>query len=488
MDYINNNRNKTNRDEINIDNIKKNKINEHKKSIKKKNSLTAAKYMVFGFAIAILIGSLLLWLPVSSATGTAVPYIDALFTATTSLCVTGLVTVPTYCTWSLFGKVVILILIQLGGLGVITISTIVAIILGRRITLHTRKLVQDSYNLEHMSGMVLVVIKVVKGTFLVEGLGAVFYSFQFIPEFGPAKGIWYSIFHSVSAFCNAGIDIIGPDSLHRYVTAPWMNFVTMWIIVMGGLGFVVWWDLAKKARQVVKKEIWRHQFFQKLELHTKIVLVCTGILVFGGALLILLFEYTNPDTIGTMNFGEKVLASLFQSVTTRTAGFESIAQGDFRDGTSVIHMILMLIGGSPMGTAGGMKTTTIAVLLLTTAAYFKGKKHTEVFGRRLPEENIRTAIVVVATAVISLFVTILLMSAATNGGLLDISYEVVSALATVGLTRGFTPSMSAAGKIIIIFAMYLGRIGPVTLATAVTVRFREANVAMDKPEKRIIVG
>lgn len=460
----------------------------NKSNIKKKHSLTAAKYMVVGFALAVIIGSILLWLPISSASGTSVPYIDALFTATTSLCVTGLVTVPTYCTWSLFGKCVILILIQLGGLGVITISTIAAILLGRRITLHTRKLVQDSYNLEHMSGMVKVVIKVVKGTLLVEGLGAVFYAFQFIPEFGLYKGIWYSIFHSVSAFCNAGIDIIGPDSLHRYVTNPWMNLVTMWIIVMGGLGFVVWWDLSKKVHQAVKKEIRMHQFFRKLELHTKIVLVSTAILLFGGTLFIFLFEYTNPDTIGTMQLGDKILASMFQSVTTRTAGFESISQGAFRDGTSVVHMILMMIGGSPMGTAGGIKTTTIAVLLLMSMSYFRGKKHTEVFDRRLPEENIRTAVVVVTTAVVSLLVTVLLMTAAVSGSLMDIAYEVVSALATVGLTRGLTPNLTLAGKIIIVFAMYLGRIGPITLATAVTVRSREANVPMEKPEKRIIVG
>lgn len=455
---------------------------------KKKNSLTAAKFMVIGFALAIVIGSLLLWLPIASASGTSVSYIDALFTATTSLCVTGLVTVPTYCTWSLFGKVVIMILIQLGGLGVITLSTILAIVLGKRISLHTRKLVQDSYNLEHMSGMVKVVIKVVEGTFLVEGLGALCYSFQFVPEFGLVKGIWYSVFHAVSAFCNAGIDIIGPDSLHRYVVNPWMNFTTMWIIVVSGLGFVVWWDLKKKSSLLVKKEIRLYQFWRKLELHTKIVLVSTGVLLFGGATCIFLLEYNNPDTIGTFDFGKKVIASLFQSVTTRTAGFESISQGAFYDGTSVIHMILMMIGGSPMGTAGGIKTTTIAVLLLTSVSYFRGKKHTEVFDRRLPEENVRTAVVVVTTAMISLLVGILLMSITVSESLMDISYEVVSALATVGLTRGITPELNIAGKLIIVFAMYLGRIGPITLATAVTVRSREANVSMDKPEKRVIVG
>lgn len=455
---------------------------------KKKNSLTAAKFMAVGFALAILMGSILLWLPISSATGESVSYLDALFTATTSMCVTGLVTVPTFSSWSIFGQAVILIMIQLGGLGVVTCSTIAFIVLGRRISLKNRKLVQDTYNLEHMSGMVKIVIRVVLGTLAVEGIGAVFYCFQLVPEFGWAKGIWYSVFNAVSAFCNAGMDIIGPDSLHPYVTNPLMNLTTMGLIFMGGIGFVVWWDIGGKLRRVIKREIWPHQFWQRLELHTKIVLVMTCILIFGGAALILILEYNNPETIGNFNFGEKVLASLFQSVTTRTAGFETISQGNFSDASSLLHMLLMFTGGSPMGTAGGIKTTTVAVLILTTAAYFRGKKHTDVFGRQLTEENIRTAVVVVVSGVICLFSMIILLSVATAGSFMDVSYEVVSALGTVGLTRGFTPTMTVAGKIIIIIGMYLGRIGPITLASAVTVRSREANTDIQRPEKRILIG
>ena len=214
----------------------------------------------------------------------------------------------------------------------------------------------------------------------------------------------------------------------------------------------------------------------------------TCILIFGGAALILILEYNNPETIGNFNFGEKVLASLFQSVTTRTAGFETISQGNFSDASSLLHMLLMFTGGSPMGTAGGIKTTTVAVLILTTAAYFRGKKHTDVFGRQLTEENIRTAVVVVVSGVICLFSMIILLSVATAGSFMDVSYEVVSALGTVGLTRGFTPTMTVAGKIIIIIGMYLGRIGPITLASAVTVRSREANTDIQRPEKRILIG
>lgn len=455
---------------------------------KKKSSLTAAKFMALGFAVAILVGSILLWLPISSADGTSVPYVDALFTATTSLCVTGLVTVPTFSTWSLFGKIVILLLIQLGGLGIVTCGTIVFVMLGKKITIKTRKLVQESYNLEHMSGMVKLVIRVVIGTLVVETIGAVLYCFSFVPQFGWPKGVWYSIFNSVSAFCNAGIDIIGPDSLRPYVTNVPVNLTTMFLIVMGGIGFVVWWDIGGRMKTLLKKEIHPKQFATKLELHTRIVLVMTALMIFAGAAVIMTLEFRNPKTIGEFSFGEKVLASLFQSVTTRTAGFETIAQSDFTDGTSMFHMLLMFVGGSPMGTAGGIKTTTIAVLFLTTIAYLRGKKNTEVFGRTLPEENIRTAIVVVVTGVIVLFTAIISLSVASAGDHLDIAYEIVSALATVGLSRGFTSTLTFAGKIVVIIVMYLGRIGPITLASAMIARSHEAHVHIERPVRRILVG
>lgn len=455
---------------------------------RKKNSLTAAKIMALGFAGAILAGSLLLWLPISSAPGVHTSYIDALFTATTSLCVTGLVTVSTFSNWSNFGHVIILLLIQLGGLGVVTCSTIAFIVLGKKITLKSRKIIQDTYNLDYMSGMVKLVQRIVIGTLTVEGIGAVCYAFQFIPQFGLGKGIWYSVFHSVSAFCNAGIDIIGPDSLRSYVTNPVINITTMLLIIVSGIGFVVWWDVMKCTKDVCKKKICPHQFWQKLQLHSKIAITTTVLLIVGGAVLIFLFEYNNPVSMGSMSIGEKMMASLFQSVTTRTAGFESIAQADFSDSSSVVSIILMFIGGSPMGTAGGVKTTTIAVLILTTVAYFGGKKHTDVFGRQLTEENIRTAIVVTVTGLAFVLLMVMLLSFVTGGAFLDVVYEVVSALGTVGLTRGFTSSMNLAGRIIIIISMYLGRIGPITLVSAVTVRSREANTSIERPEKRILIG
>ena len=455
---------------------------------KQKNSLNAAKLMAIGFAVAILIGSLLLWMPISQIPGQRISYIDSLFTATTSLCVTGLVTVPTFSSWSTFGHVVIMLLIQLGGLGVVTCSTVAFIILGKKITLKSRKVIQDTYNLDTMTGMVKVVYRVVLGTLAVEAAGAICYAFEFVPAYGWGTGIWYSVFHSVSAFCNAGIDILGPDSLRPYVDHVWINVTTMGLIILAGIGFVVWWDVLKGIGNIFKREIKCHQFWNRLQLHSKIAITTTGILIAGGALLILIFDFHNPDSIGTLSFGNKVMASLFQSVTTRTAGFESIAQADFTDASSLVSVILMFIGGSPMGTAGGVKTTTVAVLLLTTFAYFRGKKHTDVYNRQLMDENVRTAVVVITTGLSSVLLMVMLLSAVTDGDFLDVVYEVISALGTVGLTRGFTPGMPTVGKILIIISMYLGRIGPITLVSAVAIRSREANTSIERPEKRILIG
>lgn len=444
--------------------------------------------MAIGFAAAILLGALLLWLPISSAPGEETSFVDALFTATTSICVTGLVTVPTFSNFSTFGHGVILVLIQLGGLGVITCSMLAFVLLGRKITIKNRKLIQESYNLDSMSGMVRIIKKVVLGTMVVEGIGTILFSFSFIPRFGLAKGIWVSLFNSVSAFCNAGIDILGPDSLRTYISDPLVNFTTMGLIIAGGIGFLVWWDVGKNIRNVVTKKIHRHQFWQKLQLHTKLVLFVTLLLIFVGAALIMAFEYKNPNTMENMSLGEKIMASLFQSVTTRTAGFETIEQAKLTDSSSIISMILMFIGGSPMGTAGGLKTTTIAVLVLTAIAYFRGKKKTDVFNRQITENNTRTAIVVVLSGVFFLFLNIILLSAVTGGSFMDVSYEVTSALATVGLSRGFTPSLPVIGKILVIISMYIGRLGPITLASAVTIRSREANTSVERPEKRIMIG
>ena len=278
------------------------------KSIKK--SLSTTQIIALGFFVAILIGTALLMLPVSSADGRVTPLIDSLFTATTSICVTGLVVVPTYLHWSAFGKAVILLLIQLGGLGIISFTTGIMMVIGRRITLHDRILLEDALNLNTLSGLVAFLRKIFCGTFIIEGIGALGYAFLFIPKYGLLRGIWYSIFHSVSAFCNAGIDLLGNNSLCNYLTNTWMNVVTMFLIISGGIGFIVWWDLLDAFKNLIKKEKAFSYIVKKLHVHTKLVLITTFILLFGGMLLILLFEYDNTATIGNLDFYHKILASL----------------------------------------------------------------------------------------------------------------------------------------------------------------------------------
>lgn len=294
------------------------------KSIKK--SLSTTQIIALGFFVAISIGTALLMLPVSSADGRVTPLIDSLFTATTSICVTGLVVVPTYLHWSAFGKVVILLLIQLGGLGIISFTTGIMMVIGRRITLHDRILLEDALNLNTLSGLVAFLRKIFCGTFIIEGIGALGYTFLFHSKIWSPS--WYLVFHfhSVSAFCNAGIDLLGDNSLCNYLTNTWMNVVTMFLIISGGIGFIVWWDLLDAFKNLIKKKKAFSYIVKKLPVHTKLVLITTFILLFGGMLLILLFEYDNTATIGNLDFYHKILASLFQSVTTRTAGSDYIGK------------------------------------------------------------------------------------------------------------------------------------------------------------------
>lgn len=454
------------------------------KSIKK--SLSTTQIIALGFFVAILIGTALLMLPVSSADGRVTPLIDSLFTATTSICVTGLVVVPTYLHWSAFGKVVILLLIQLGGLGIISFTTGIMMVIGRRITLHDRILLEDALNLNTLSGLVAFLRKIFCGTFIIEGIGALGYTFLFIPKYGLLRGIWYSIFHSVSAFCNAGIDLLGNNSLSNYLTNTWMNVVTMFLIISGGIGFIVWWDLLDAFKNLMKKEKTFSFIVKKLRVHTKLVLITTFILLFGGMLLILLFEYDNTATIGNLDFYHKILASLFQSVTTRTAGFLTIRQSSLRPHTALICMFLMFIGGSSIGTAGGIKTTTFALLVLNTIMIVKGQNHVTVFHKTIPHKTHQKAIAVTLVSFLVLGVAIITMSCFETGSLMDIAYEVTSAIATVGLSRDFTPHLHLIGKTIIIICMYLGRIGPLSLAILFNNNTKRSLIAY--PHEDVTVG
>ena len=449
----------------------------------KKRSLSTTQIILLSFLIAILVGSVLLSLPISSATGEAVPYIDALFTATTSTCVTGLVTVPTVSTWSVFGQVVILILIQIGGLGIITIMTGLMMLVNRKLGIGDRLLLQDAFNLNTMAGLIKFVKNVLFGTLIVEGIGALLYMFVFIPDFG-VRGIWISVFTSVSAFCNAGIDIMAENSLCNYATNPLINTVTSLLIILGGLGYVVWWDVLRvlKTRTPKNRKVFRH-----LTLHSKIAITATLLLIFVGGALIFAFEYFNPLTIGNMSVLEKIEVSLFQSVTTRTAGFASIPQENLTNASSLVSILLMMIGGSPVGTAGGMKTVTIAVLFCSAMATIRGKKNASLFGRSISSESIRKA-VAVSVSFLSIFVisTIALL-ASNDASMLDVVYETMSATATVGLSRNFTASLNLFGKLIIIFTMYFGRVGPISLAIALGSKSEAQNV-ISEPTEEISIG
>ncbi len=450
---------------------------------KKKFTLSTTWIIMLSFLAVIFVGSILLSLPVSTADGEGVSYIDALFTATTATCVTGLVTLPTVSTWSVFGQAVLLVLIQVGGLGVITVVSGFMIAVHKRIGLSDRLLIQDAFNLNSLSGIVRFVRKVIAGTFIVEGIGALLYMTVFVPEFG-VKGIWISVFNSVSAFCNAGIDIIAENSLCNYITNPLINFTTMLLIVLGGLGYIVWWDILRVSKQIKKYGMGS---FKRLTLHSKIALWATFIFIFGGAVLIFIFESGNPLTVGENTLFEKLQFSLFQSVTTRTAGFATVPQENLTNGASFVSLVLMFIGGSPVGTAGGIKTVTVAVIFAAALSTIRNQDETELFNRTLSKKAVSKAVAVCGMSFVIMLCSTLLLSLVSDASALDIIYETVSATATVGLTRNLTPTLDLWGKLIITGTMYLGRIGPISLAFAFGTRKENRNI-IKNPVEEISVG
>ncbi len=453
----------------------------------KKIRLTTTQLLATGFLGIILLGGILLWLPISNTR--PISLIDALFTAVTSVCVTGLVTVTPAVQFTLFGKIVLLILIQIGGLGIIACVTAFFIIMKRRISLKERVVILEAYSMESLSGMVAMILRILKGTICLEGIGALLYSFRFVPEFGVVKGIGYSVFHAVSAFCNAGIDILGDSSFIPYADSVVVNFTTILLVVLSGLGFTVWQDLGQNLKKVWKKELELRRLFKKLRLHSKIVLIMTSVLIVSGTLAFLLLEYNNPGTIGDMSFGEKLMSSLFHSVSTRTAGFATVPQGELTQGTMFTTCILMFIGGSPGGTAGGVKTTTIAMLILCCVSVLQNKKDVECFGRRIQADNIRTGICVVILAFVSLLAgTTLLTMFEGDVDFIRIMYETTSAIGTVGLSADLTSQLCTASKFVIMVLMYIGRLGPITFALAFGTGRKSKNHIRQLPVQGILIG
>lgn len=439
---------------------------------------STTQIIMLSFLGAILLGSALLVLPFSTKSGESVDYIDALFTAVSATCVTGLVTLPTVATWSVFGQIVILILIQIGGLGVITITAGLMVAIHRKMGLKDSQLLSDALNVSTLSGLAEFVKKMLLGTFIIEGVGALMYMIVFVPDFG-AKGIWISIFNSVSAFCNAGIDIVAENSLCNYATNPLVNVVTCLLIILGGLGYVVWWDIIRVLKDV-KRTKFRCVF--KLTLHSKIVLVSTFALILIGGVSILAFEYNNPLTLKNYNFFEKMQIAFFQSITTRTAGFATLPQENLTNASAIICIILMFIGGSPVGTAGGIKTVTIVVLFATTIATVRGKNEVTLFQRNLSKQVTRKAVAVAFSSFIIVALSTILLSLSTDAPALDVVFETVSATATVGLSRNLTSSLNVWGKLILSATMYFGRIGPISLATSFNLKKENINIIKNPTE------
>ena len=450
---------------------------------KSRIKLTTSQFILIGFLAVIFVGSILLSMPISSADGKGIPYIDALFTATTSTCVTGLVTMPTFSTFSTVGHVVILLLIQIGGLGIVAVLSGFMLMLNRRLGVADRLLIQDAFNLNTLSGLVRFVKKVFIGTAIIEGIGAILYMPVFIPQFG-LRGVWISVFNSVSAFCNAGIDIISENSLCDYALNPLVNFVTAALIVLGGLGYVVWWDVIRVLELKRRKKI---KIWKTLSLQSKIVFSATFSFLLIGTVGVFLFEFNNPETFGDFTLPQKLMASFFQSVTTRTAGFATVPQENLTNASALLSVFLMFVGGSPVGTAGGVKTVTMIVIIATAISVVKNKNDVSLFGRRLSETAIRKALAVTSVSFAIALISTIALSAVTDASALDIIYETVSATATVGLTRSLTPSLNNWGKLIIIATMYFGRVGPISLAFALRGKNKNENI-IKNPTEEISVG
>ena len=441
----------------------------------KEMKLSPVQIIPASFFFAIMVGTIFLMLPISAASGRATDFLTALFTATTSICVTGLVVVDTYAHWSLFGQIVIMILIQIGGLGMIAVASMIMLLTRRKFSMTDRILLRDAFNLNTSNRLLSFLVNVLKGTFIVEFVGAILYSFVFIPKFGPARGIWTSIFNSVSAFCNAGMDVIGPNSLGDYRDNPLVMTVTILLIVFGGLGFVVWFDVMDQVKEGAKRRFDPITVIKRFSEHTKLVLSFTLFLLISGMLAFLVLEFNNPGTIGSMGFGGKLANSFFESVTLRTAGFTTFPQENLRLESCIVAYLFMFIGGSPIGTAGGIKTTTFFLLIMNVRSYLRNQDDKVIFNHRVSEDSMRKASAVVFVSATAVFVLTILLLVVNPVPMEDAFYEVVSACGTVGLSRGLTSSLGALGRLTIIIAMYLGRIGPISLVALFSRNSVDAN-------------
>ena len=440
-----------------------------------KNRLTSTQTIALGFALAIVIGALMLMIPAATAAGEETDFVTALFTATTSICVTGLVVVDTFSHWSFFGQLIILILIQIGGFGVITLYSAFMMLMKKEFSLRTRLLIQDYYNLDSIHGLIKFLIRVIKDTLIVEGVGAALYALVFVPRFGLLKGIWISVFNAVSAFCNAGMDVLGPNSLIDYKTNIPINLITMSLIILGGIGYVVWFDFIENLRRSIKRRYSIRTFWKRMGEHSRLVINLTLFLLISGMLLVLYFEWDNPATIGNLSLGNKLLVSLFQSVTFRTAGFATVPQEALTPSTCLAGCLYMFVGGSPVGTAGGIKTVTIFVVLLNVFTFIRNRTEPVVFSRAVSDKLINKASAIVMANLMLTLVLLVALIQVTGVPALSAAYEMFSATGTVGLSRALTSRLNIPGQAIVMIGMYAGRIGPISMALFFSTRRSEKN-------------
>lgn len=438
---------------------------------------STTRLIAFGFAMIILTGTLLLTLPFANKSGHG-NMLNSLFTATSATCVTGLVVADTYQNWTTFGQLVILCMIQVGGLGFMTIGAYISVILKKRIGLQEREQLQESVNTLEIAGVVRLVKKIVQGALCIELLGAVLLSFRFIPRFGVVKGIYYSLFHAVSAFCNGGFDLMGTEeaysSLVAYEGDILVNLVIVALILVGGIGFIVWDDVARNK--------WH---FKRYLLHSKIVLTVTFLLTLIGTVLFLLTE--NNAAFAGMSPLEKVLGALFSAVTPRTAGFNSVDTAALSNSGKLITMVMMFVGGSPGSTAGGVKTTSVIVLLFYAGAMVLNKEDINLFGRRLTDEVVKKAnAVVIINATLTIVATVIIMALQPLLNFEDVLFEVLSAIGTVGMTVGITRDLDIIARVILIVLMYCGRLG--SLSFALVFAQKNTSAPMRQPQEKIIVG
>lgn len=442
-----------------------------------RKKLSQTQFIILGFLIIIVVGTFFLMMPISSADGSFTPFADCAFTAVSATCVTGLVVVDTFTHWSVFGQIVILCLIQVGGLGFITIGVMFSMILRRRIGLKTRGLLQESVNTLKIGGIIKLTKKIIKGTLLVEGIGALILGIRFSFDYGPLRGAYYGVFHAVSAFCNAGFDLMGINepycSLTRYVGDPVVNLTIMSLIIIGGIGFMVWDDITVNKFN-----------FKKYMLHTKIVLITTAVLIFGGGLLFFATEFNN--TMAGMNPGTRILASFFSSVTARTAGFNTVDTAALTGGSKILTIMLMFIGGSPGSTAGGIKTTTIFVLLVNLFSGISTGKGGSVFKRRFEEDAVKKASFVFLLNLLLGLAACFIILAVNNLAFEDVVFEVFSAIGTVGMSTGITRDLNIASRVIIMILMFCGRIGSLSFALSFMQNKKSAPVYY--PSENISIG